>query len=71
VSDNVIKCAEVAGKTIRSLQLYSSASSLGEVVLEFTDGTTFTASCESQLTMKATLIRTGIGEPEVLKTFAE
>lgn len=70
MSTETVDCPEAVGKTVKSLQLYSTAAaSLSEIVLEFTDGTTFSASFECQMTPKASLIRTGIGEPEVLKTF--
>lgn len=42
-----------------------------EMVLEFTDGTSFTTSIECKSSLKANLIRTGIGTPEVIKSYSE
>ncbi len=71
MSAHPVDCPEIIGKTVKSLKLYSTAGTLEEVVIEFTDGTSFTASCESHLTTKASLIRTGSAAPETLKSYLE
>jgi hypothetical protein len=63
-----VDCPEVVGKTVKSLRLYSNEA---EIMIEFTDGTSFTSSCESRLALKASLIQTGIGTPEVLKNYGD
>ena len=66
-----VECPEVVGKTVKSLKLYSTNKSGAEIVIEFTDGTTFSSSYESHSVLKASLIRTGIGTPEVLKDYTD
>jgi len=39
------------------------------MVLDFTDGTTFSCSIEHELTLKSVLFRGGIGTPEILRDF--
>lgn len=62
------ECSEVVGKTVKSLTVYSDGA---EIELDFTDGTSFIASFENQLSLRADLIRTGIGTPEVIKNYSE
>jgi hypothetical protein len=69
-----VDCPEVVGKTVKSLTLHTrSADESGdaEVLIEFTDGTSFSSVFESRATLNASLIRTGIGTPEVLKNYAD
>jgi hypothetical protein len=66
-----VECPEVVGKTVKSLRLYSTDKSDAEIMIEFTDGTTFSSSYESHSVLKASLIRTGIGTPEVLKDYID
>jgi hypothetical protein len=71
MSSQNIDCPEVVGKTVKSLKLYSTGSNGTEILIEFTDGTSFSSTCESHLVQKASLIRTGIGTPEVLTSYTE
>ncbi len=66
-----LDCPEVIGKTVKSLQLYPGSNSFEEMLLEFTDGTSFSASYESRIAVNASLIRTGCAAPEVLKRYTE
>jgi hypothetical protein len=66
----ILDCPEVIGKTVKSLRLHSNANSQ-EILIEFGDGTSFSASCESRVEAKASLIRTGTSAPEILKTYIE
>jgi len=66
-----VDCPEVVGKTVKSLKLYSTDKSDAEIMIEFTDGTTFSSSYESRSVLKVSLIRTGIGAPEVLKDYTD
>jgi hypothetical protein len=67
----IIDCTEVVGKTVSSFKLYPSDSGGAEIVIEFTDGTSFSSSYESHSVLKASLIRTGIAAPEVLRTYVD
>jgi hypothetical protein len=64
-----VDCPEVVGKTVQSLKLYSTDKGDAEIVIEFTDGASFSSSFESRSALKGSLIRTGIGTPEVLKDY--
>jgi len=66
-----VDCQEVVGKTVKSLKLYSGETTEAEIIIEFTDGTSFSSAYESRAVHKAALIRTGVGAPEVLKTFVD
>ena len=66
-----VECPEVVGKTVKSLKLYTTDKNDAEIMIEFTDGTTFSSSYESRSVLKASLIRTGIGTPEVLKDYTD
>jgi hypothetical protein len=71
MSSPIIDCSEVVGKTVCSLKLHSTDSDSVEIVIEFTDGTSFSSAYESRAVHKAALIRTGVGVPEVLKTYTD
>ena len=64
-----IECDEIAGKTVRSLKVYEDPSEDCEVVIEFTDGTTFSCAMEQRSSMKSVLFRGGVGTPEVLRDY--
>ena len=65
----IIDCPEVVGKTVSSLKLHATESDSVEIMIDFTDGTSFSSAYENRAVHKATLIRTGVGTPEVLKTY--
>ena len=69
MSSPIIDCPEVVGKTVSSLKLHATDRDSVEIVIEFTDGTSFSSEYESRAVHKAALIRTGVGTPEVLKTY--
>ena len=69
MSKPFIECSEIAGKTVRSLRLYEDPEEGCEMVIAFTDGTTFSCSIEHKLTLKSVLFRGGIGTPEILRDF--
>jgi hypothetical protein len=52
-----IECSEIAGKTVRSLRLYEDPKEGSEVVVDFTEGTTFSSSMEHKSTMKIESLR--------------
>jgi hypothetical protein len=67
----IIDCPEVVGKTVGSLKLYPTDTGDTEIVIGFTDGTSFSTFHESRSVLKASLIRTGIAAPEVLRTYLD
>jgi hypothetical protein len=64
-----VECNEIAGKTVRSLRVYEDPSEDCEVVIEFTDGTTFSCSVEQRSSIKSVLFRGGVGTPEILRNY--
>ena len=71
MASQIIDCPDVVGKTVSSLQLYETDKNDLEILIQFTDGTSFSSAYESRAAHKATLIRTGAGTPEVLKTYTD
>jgi hypothetical protein len=71
MSTPIIDCPEVVGKTVSSLKIHATDLDKVEIVIEFTDGTSFSSAYESRAVHNAALIRTGVGTPEVLKTYAD
>jgi hypothetical protein len=69
MSGDHFACPELAGKTIKNLKLYKESPDRCEVMIEFTDGTSFTCALDIRSTIKASLIRTGIGTPEILSEY--
>jgi hypothetical protein len=66
MSGDHFECPELAGKTIKNLKLYKESPDRCEAMIEFTDGTSFTCALDIRSTIKASLIRTGVGTPEIL-----
>jgi len=62
-------CPGVEGKIVRAIQIYKSSTDGCEVLIEFTDDTSLSCSLEVDYTVKANLIRTGVGTPEVLRDY--
>ena len=69
MSRNLMECDEIAGKTVKSLKVYEDPSEDCEVVIEFTDGTTFSCAIEQRSSMKSVLFRGGVGTPEILRDY--
>lgn len=68
---HIVDCQELVGKTVSSLKLYPTDTGTAEIVIEFADGTSFFSSCETRVTLKASLMRTGTATPEILKSYCE
>jgi hypothetical protein len=66
-----IECPELSGKVIQTLTIHRSDAGGQEVMIDFSDGTSLSCSFESTLSVKASLIRTGIGEPKTLIEYAD
>jgi hypothetical protein len=64
-----VECNEVVGKTVSSLKVYDDPSEDCEVVIEFTDGTTFSCAIEQRASMKSVLFRGSVGTPEILRDY--
>jgi hypothetical protein len=69
MSDDHFECRELADKTIKNLKLYKESPDRCEVMIEFTDGTSFSCALDVRSTIKASLIQTGIGQPEILREY--
>jgi hypothetical protein len=67
--DDCVECSELAGKTIKSLRIYKNNDQGNEVIIDLTDGTSFSCCLETKSTLSATLFRSGIGTPEVLRNY--
>ena len=67
--DEHFECPELTGKTIENLKLYKASPDRCEVLIEFTDGTSFSCALDIRSTIRASLIRTGIGTPELLREY--
>ncbi len=64
-----MECAEVAGKTIKTLKIYENGVDGCETLIEFTDGTSFSSSVSHQPTVKGTLFQRGVGTPQVIRDY--
>jgi hypothetical protein len=69
MADDCVECSELAGKTIKSLRIYKNNDQGNEVIIDLTDGISFSCCLETKSTLSATLFRSGIGTPEVLRSY--
>jgi hypothetical protein len=69
MTDDHFEWPELAGKTITTLKLYRESPDRCEVMIEFNDGMSFSCALDIRSTIKASLIRTGIGQPEILREY--
>ena len=69
MSDDYIECPQVSEKTIKVLRIYKDTGDGTEVLIDLTDGTSFTFSVSIKPTLEAAVIRPGIGEPEILHRY--
>jgi hypothetical protein len=69
VPRDYMECAEVAGKTIRTLKIYEDEVDGCETLIEFTDGTSFSSSVSYRSAVKGTLFKGGVGTPEVIRDY--
>jgi hypothetical protein len=69
MSEDVIECPELVGKVVRCLKLYRSDPDTSELQVDFEDGTSFSCVLETRSSVKASLIRAGVGTPEVLRDY--
>jgi hypothetical protein len=65
----MFECKSVAGRVIRSIQLYGGGPNGPEVSIDFDDGANFTVSLVSKHTLECNLTRDEGGEPIVLEQY--
>jgi hypothetical protein len=65
----VIECKELAGKVIRDCSIYEGGCDGPEVLIEFTDDTTFSICLRTIVAVEAKCMRDDGGQPQVLKRF--
>jgi hypothetical protein len=65
----MIECSELAGKVIRDCTIYEEGSNSAEVLIEFTDDTTFSVCLKTSASVEAKVIQDEGGEPQILKDF--
>lgn len=64
-----LECSEVAGKTIQSLKLYQDNTDGCEILIEFTDGTSFSSAVCYQPAVKGTLFEGRAGMPKIIRNY--
>jgi hypothetical protein len=62
------ECPEISGKTVSELRVFRTADGC-EIAIEFTDGTSFSCVLAAEYKLNASLIRTGVGIPAVLREY--
>ncbi len=67
MNEDFVECQEAKGKTITSLRIFRDSGDGPELHIEFTDGTSFNCCFNSKPVFEANLLRTGVGEPEILR----
>ena len=67
--EDIIECTEIAGKVVKCLKLYPADPRAAELQIDFEDGTSFSCILENKPVVKASLVRTGVGTPEVVRDY--
>ena len=65
----MIECRELAGKVIHLCTIFEDGSDGPDLQIDFTDGTSFTVSLTTGVTIEAKSIRDDGGQPQVLKDY--
>jgi hypothetical protein len=65
----MIDCKELAGKVIHLCTIFEDGSDGPDLQIDFTDGTSFTVSLKTDVTIEAKSIRDDGGQPQVLKDY--
>lgn len=65
----MIECKELAGKVIRACTIFEDGSDGPDLQMDFTDGTSFTVSLKTDVTLEAKCILDEGGQPQVLKDY--
>ena len=64
-----IECPELSGKTILAFRVLQSQSDGDEVLIDFTDGTSFSCRLATKSVLTASLFRPSAGTPEVIRSY--
>ena len=64
-----VECTELNGKTIQALRIYRDDGDGTELQIDFPDGTTFSCCFNVKPALEASLIRPGVGHPELLQAY--
>lgn len=62
----ITECKEVENKVVKTMKIFDAASAGPEVLIEFTDGTIFSASLKPAVTVEAKCYRDEGGTPTIL-----
>lgn len=69
MAEGYVECPELKGKIVGNLRIYNNSGDSQEVLIDFTDGTSFSCCFEVKANTKASLFRGGVGTPEVLREY--
>ncbi len=69
MDESFIDCPEVVGKQIEALRIYKDTGDGTEIEIDFPDGTSFSCCFAAKPAIAASMIRSGIGPPEILKKY--
>lgn len=64
-----VECTDLNGKTIQALRIYRDTGDGTELQIEFLDGTTFTCCFGVKPALEASLIRPGVGHPQLIQAY--
>jgi hypothetical protein len=67
--EDIVECTEIVGKVVKCAKLYRADPDAAELQIDFEDGTSFSCILENKSSVKASLIQTGVGTPEVLRDY--
>ena len=70
MADRFFECPEIAGKTIQALRVSQDHDEGDEVLIEFTDGTSFSCCLETRSALTASLFRPCAGTPEIIRSYS-
>jgi hypothetical protein len=69
MTEHCIECSDLAGKTIQTVRIYKDAGDGTEILIELTDGTSFSCNVSQSPTITASLYKGGSGSPEILTNY--
>ena len=69
MEQNYVECPELSGKTIQTVRIYKDTGDGTDVLIELTDGTSFTCSLSHQPAVKASLYKGGVGTPQTIRDY--
>jgi hypothetical protein len=67
--ETMIECKEIAGKVIHLCTIFEDGSYGPDLQIDFTDGTSFTVSLKTDVSIEAKCIRNEGGQPQVLTDY--